>query len=199
MSIEKIGDKLRKTREENKLPLRKVAALIDIDVAILSKMERGERRLTKEIVLKLAKVYKHDTEELMVLFLSQKIMNEVGEEEFALKAMQVAEEQLEYKTFIKISRSDIIKKIKKILKECKGIEKAWIYGSFARKDDGPKSDIDIAIQVDISFSYFDLAEVQYKAEMLINRKVDVGFIDSFKPYIFEHVKPDLKLIYERPA
>ena len=42
-----------------------------------------------------------------------------------------------------------------------------------------------------------LPEVQHQLEKCINRKVDVGFIDSFKPYIFEQVKPDLKLIYER--
>ena len=96
MSTENIGDKLRKLREENELPLRKVAALLDIDVAILSKMERGERPLTKEVVSKLSKIYKHDEEELTILYLSQKILNEIGEEDLALKAMQVAEEQIKY-------------------------------------------------------------------------------------------------------
>lgn len=96
MSTETIGDKLRKLRGESKLPLRKVAALLDIDVAILSKMERGERPLTKEVVIQLAKIYKHDTEELLVLYLSQKIVKEIGEEDLALKAMQVAEEQIKY-------------------------------------------------------------------------------------------------------
>jgi HTH-type transcriptional regulator, competence development regulator len=96
MSIETIGDKLRKLREENGLPLRKVAASLDIDVAILSKMERGERPLSKEVVMKLAKIYNYDAEELTVLFLSQKIIDEVGEEDLALKAMQVAKEQIKY-------------------------------------------------------------------------------------------------------
>lgn len=96
MSKETIEDKLRKLREENELPLRKVAAELDIDVAILSKMERGERPLSKEVVKKLAKIYKHDEEELTVLFLSQRIVKEYGEEELALKAMQVAEEQIKY-------------------------------------------------------------------------------------------------------
>ncbi len=96
MSTINIGDKLRKLREESELPLRKVAALIDIDVAILSKMERGERRLTKEIVQKLAKVYKHDTEELLVLYLSAKVVYEIGEEDLAIKALHVAEEQIKY-------------------------------------------------------------------------------------------------------
>ena len=96
MSTENIGDKLRKLREENELPLRKVAALIDIDVAILSKMERGERKLTKEVVQKLAKIYKHDTDELMVLYLSEKVLYEIGEEDLAIKALHVAEEQIKY-------------------------------------------------------------------------------------------------------
>jgi HTH-type transcriptional regulator, competence development regulator len=48
------------------------------------------------VVTKLAKIYKHDEEELTVLYLSQKIMDEVGEEDLALKAMQVAEEQIKY-------------------------------------------------------------------------------------------------------
>ncbi len=96
MSTENIGDKLRKLREENELPLRKVAALLDIDVAILSKMERGERKLTKEIVQKLAKIYKHNMEELIVLYLSEKVVYEIGDEDLALKALQVAEEQIKY-------------------------------------------------------------------------------------------------------
>jgi transcriptional regulator with XRE-family HTH domain len=74
MANEFIGEKLRKLREEKELPLRKVAALLDIDVAILSKMERCERKLTKEVLKKLAKIYKHNEDELMVLFLSDKIV-----------------------------------------------------------------------------------------------------------------------------
>ena len=90
-----------------------------------------------------------------------------------------------------------MKKIKAVIAGFKQIEKAYIYGSFARKQDGPKSDIDIAFKASADFSYFDLADVQHELEKKINRKIDVGFIDSFKPYILEHVKPDLKLIYER--
>jgi len=197
MSTLNLGEKLRRLRQSNQLPLRKVAALIDTDVAILSKMERGERRLTKEVVQKLAKIYNHDAEELMVLFLSEKIMNEIGNDNLALKALQAAEEQVSYLAFIKIDRKALLKKLVNEFTKFPQIEKAWIYGSFARGDDGPKSDIDVAIQTKGTFTYFDLAEVQYNLEIQLKRNVDVGFIDSFKPYIFEHVKADLKLIYER--
>ena len=96
MSTETIGEKLRQLREQNELPLRKVAALLDIDVAILSKMERGERKLTKEIVLKLADIYKYNPDELLVLFLSDKIMYEIQDEDLGEKALKVAEKRVKY-------------------------------------------------------------------------------------------------------
>lgn len=96
MSTETIGEKLRQLREQNDLPLRKVAALIDIDVAILSKMERGERKLTKEVVLKLADIYKYSADDLLVLFLSDKIMYEIQDEELGERALKVAEMRIKY-------------------------------------------------------------------------------------------------------
>ncbi len=96
MSTETLGEKLRQIREQNELPLRKVAALLDIDVAILSKMERGERKLSKEVVLKLADIYKCNSEELLVLFLSEKIMYEIQDEDLGEKALKVAEKRVKY-------------------------------------------------------------------------------------------------------
>ena len=96
MSTETIGEKLRYIREEKELPLRKVAALLDIDVAILSKMERGERRITKEVVLKLADIYDYNPDELLVSFLSDKILYEIQDEDLGIEALKVAEERAKY-------------------------------------------------------------------------------------------------------
>ena len=96
MSTETIGEKLRQLRELQNLPLRKVSALMDMDVAILSKMERGERKLTKEVVLRLADIYKYNAEELLVLFLSDKILYEIQDEDLGEKALKVAEERVKY-------------------------------------------------------------------------------------------------------
>lgn len=96
MSTKIIGEKLRHIREEKGLPLRKVAASLDIDVAILSKMERGERRITKEVVLKLANIYNYDTDDLLVLFLSEKILYEIHDEDLGIEALKVAEERAKY-------------------------------------------------------------------------------------------------------
>ena len=96
MSTETIGEKLRHIREEKELPLRKVAALLDIDIAILSKMERGERRITKEVVLKLANIYDYNADDLLVSYLSDKILYEIQDEDLGIEALKVAEEKAKY-------------------------------------------------------------------------------------------------------
>lgn len=191
------GETIRKLREDKELPLRTVAAFLDIDQAILSKIETGKRRATREQVLKLAGYFKVKEKDLLVAWLADKVVYELEDEEVALQALQLAEEKVAYIAFKKIDRKEVVKQLKNVINKFTLIEKAWIYGSFAREEDGPKSDVDIALQTNSEFTYFDLAEVQYQLENRIKRKVDLGFIDSFKPYILAHVKPDLKLIYER--
>ena len=195
--MQNIGELIRTLRKKEGYPLRKVAAFLDIDQAVLSKIERGQRKLTKEHVIKLADFFNYNEKEMLVTFLSDKILYEIADEKYATEALKVAEEKIEYKAFKAIDRNEIIKKIANKLQRFSKVSNAWIYGSFSREDDGPKSDIDIAVKTDEGFSYFDLAEIQYQLENTVNRKIDVGFIDSFKPYIFKNVEPDLKLIYER--
>ena len=91
-----LGESIRKLREEKELPLRTVAAYLDIDQAILSKIERGHRKPTREQVLKLAEYFKVKKEELLVAWLSDKVVYELEDEDLALKAMQFAEEKIKY-------------------------------------------------------------------------------------------------------
>jgi len=194
--MDTLGTIIRKLRDERRLPLRTVAAHLGIDQAILSKIERGQRKIGRDQVVKLAAYFESKEDDLLVAWLSDKLVYELADEDLALKALQVAEEHVAYTAFKKIDRNEIRKQLTAGVAKFEKIRKAWIYGSFSREDDGPKSDIDIAIETSDDFSYFDLAEVQYRLEKLVSRKVDVGFMDSFKPYILEHIKPDLKLIYE---
>lgn len=195
--MKSLGETIRKLRADEQLPLRTVAAFLDIDQAVLSKIEHGLRKPTREQVVKLAGYFKVEENVLLVAWLSDKLVYELKNEGLALKALQAAEEKVAYITFKKNDRNEVLQQLQNGIKNFPQVEKAWIYGSFARKDDGPKSDVDIALQTNSTFSYFDLAEVQHQLENMINRKVDIGFIDTFKPYIFEQVKPDLKLIYEK--
>ena len=91
-----LGESIRKLREEKELPLRTVAAYLDIDQAILSKIERGHRKPTREQVLKLAEYFKVKRDVLLVEWLSDKVVYELEDEDLALKAMRVAEEKIKY-------------------------------------------------------------------------------------------------------
>ena len=94
--MDNLGEAIRKLREEKELTLRTVAAFLDIDQAILSKIERGQRNATREQVVKLAEYFKIKESDLLVSWLSDKLVYEVAEEQVALKALQVAEEKVKY-------------------------------------------------------------------------------------------------------
>ena len=93
-----IGQILRDQREKKGLLLRQVAALLDIDTAILSKIERNERKVKKEQIIRLAEILELNKEDLVVQFLSDKILHEIKDEKLGQKALKVAEQRMEYKT-----------------------------------------------------------------------------------------------------
>jgi len=94
--LKTIGEILRELRESKGLLLRQVAAAIQIDPTLLSKIETGVRKATKEQIVNLANFFKADEKELMVLFLSDRIVSEVQDETLASEALQLAEQQIEY-------------------------------------------------------------------------------------------------------
>jgi len=197
--MQSVGELIRSLREKKAYPLRKVAAYLDIDQAILSKIERGQRKLSKEQVSKLAKFFDYDEKEMMIIFLSDKIVNEIKDEDYAMKALKVAEEKISYLAKSQLSRKDITSKIRKYFKQDPRVIKAWIFGSFARGEEMADSDIDILIEFEktVSISFFDMEDIKYNLENLIERKTDIvekGFIKSFA---WENAKDDLQLIYER--
>jgi transcriptional regulator with XRE-family HTH domain len=96
--MDSLGESIRKLREAKELPLRTVAAYLDIDQAILSKIERGQRKASREQVVKLAEYFKAKENELIISWLSDKVVDDVEDEKFALQAIQVAEEKIKYLT-----------------------------------------------------------------------------------------------------
>jgi transcriptional regulator with XRE-family HTH domain len=100
--MESLGETIRKRREDKELPLRTVAAYLDIDQAILSKIERGQRNANREQVIKLARFFNINENDLLVSWLSDKFVYEVRNEDVALKALQVAEEKVKYQKMKKL-------------------------------------------------------------------------------------------------
>ncbi len=94
--MESFGEYIRKIRAAKKMPLRKLAAYLDIDQSTLSKIERNERQPSKEMVPILANVFNLDAQELKIKFLSHRITYELSGEELGLEALKVAEQHMEY-------------------------------------------------------------------------------------------------------
>ncbi len=92
--MNKFGDIIRTQREAKKLLLRHIAAEIDIDTAMLSKIERGERRAKREQVVLLANILKLDKNELLTLWLADRVYELIHDESTALEAMKVAENEI---------------------------------------------------------------------------------------------------------
>jgi transcriptional regulator with XRE-family HTH domain len=102
VKMKSLGETLRELRENKALPLRTIAAYLDIDQAILSRIERGQRKATREQVVKLAKYFNVDENDLLIAWLSDKVVYEVADEEIALQALRVAEEKVKYNTIQKV-------------------------------------------------------------------------------------------------
>ena len=89
------GKKIRELRDENGVLQRQLAALLEIDTPMFSKIERGDRRAKREQVIKLAEYFNQNEKEMLTLWLADKVLDAVdGEQELSLQAIEVAQEQI---------------------------------------------------------------------------------------------------------
>ena len=85
------ADKIRQLREERKLLQRHLAAVLDMDTPMFSKIERGERPAKRAQVVAIAKILTTDENELLTLWLADKILDVIEcETELADQALKVA-------------------------------------------------------------------------------------------------------------
>ncbi len=90
------GNKIRKLRDEHGVLQRQLAALLEIDTPMFSKIERGDRRAKREQVIKLAEYFHQDEKEMLTLWLADKVLDAISnEEELSHSAISVAQEQIQ--------------------------------------------------------------------------------------------------------
>jgi len=90
------GEKIKDLRLDRNLPLRKVAAFLDIDTSILSKIERGEREANREMVTKAAEFFNISEEEFLTDFFSDQVAKIIYQENNCDNILNVAEEKIKY-------------------------------------------------------------------------------------------------------
>ena len=89
-------------------------------------------------------------------------------------------------------------KISEFLQTQPRIERAWIFGSFARGDHHDLSDIDLMIEPTPAWSItlFDLAELQFQLQKITRKKIDLIMFGAPLPEIEKRINHDKILIYE---
>ncbi len=86
---------------------------------------------------------------------------------------------------LKAYRHDILR-----LAERHGARNVRVFGSVARGDARPESDVDLLIDLEEGRSLLDHAQLQVDLEQLLNRKVDVVSARGLRPRIRDRVLRD---------
>jgi Helix-turn-helix. len=97
IKVKLFPDRIRVLRETKQLLQRQLASALEIDTPMYSKIERGERPAKREQVIIIAKLLNIDEQELLSLWLADKINDTINDEPMALKAIEIVKEHLKTK------------------------------------------------------------------------------------------------------
>jgi len=91
-----------------------------------------------------------------------------------------------YTPYIKMDITQIKEKAIPILKEA-GVTRSALFGSYIRGEQREDSDIDILVDYPSGLSLFDVAELQYKLEDALGKKVDLVDYNRIKPRLKPYI------------
>ena len=90
-----LGNKIRSLRDEQGILQRQVAAYLEIDTPMFSKIERGDRRAKRSQVIQMATYFKVDEKKMLTLWLADKVLDALeDEDELKLTAIETAKSKL---------------------------------------------------------------------------------------------------------
>lgn len=88
-----LGKRIKELRDENGVLQRQLAALLEIDTPMFSKIERGDRRAKRSQVVQLANYFNVNEKELLTLWVADKVLDAIeDEDEYKHDAIKVAQD-----------------------------------------------------------------------------------------------------------
>jgi hypothetical protein len=153
----------------------------------------------------LAHLFGVDPKPLLVMMLRDAVLADLGHERLAPEVLQAAEAAITYGKATSSQRpplpekAEILASFADYLTTQPAVGQAWLFGSYARADQTPDSDVDVALDIleGIPFTLFDLAEVKENLERLAHRKVDVVVLNALRPGMRARVDKEKQRFYER--
>lgn len=197
------GELIRARRISRNLSLREVAARVDLDQSVLSKIERDKMRAPARAVLPLSRALEFDYEYLQTKYWSERLFRELKDLDFGAAALEMALKRLEKErsgTSADLSTDHLIYRISEYVDD-QPIEKVWLFGSFSRGEASYDSDIDLLVRFDPEkkLDLFDYIGIKQDLEDLTGRRVDLVEEGQEKEKIKPTIEREKKLIYERQA
>ena len=87
------GQKIRDVRESKNMLLRQLAAFLEVDTALISKIEKGDRKANKIQISKISNALELNEKELLTLWLADRIEKAISDDkENALDALNLIKE-----------------------------------------------------------------------------------------------------------
>jgi transcriptional regulator with XRE-family HTH domain len=93
--LKSLGELLKEGRQTKRLLLREVAAAINADTAMISKFENGKRTPTRKQISLLSGVLDLNEKEVLVTYLSDKVVLELAKENCAKDVLRMVEKKLD--------------------------------------------------------------------------------------------------------
>lgn len=181
------GERIRQLREEQNLPQRQIAALLDIDASLLAKYERNERQPSKELINKIAEIYKVGNTELLEEALSDKIAFQILSEEVDSRILRVAESKVNY--LQKKIDLDTLVDISNVEAKANKLTTVSLFSGCGGMDKGFIGD----------FAVFENRNKKYFSSNSFNivwaNDIDPGAVETYKLNIGQHIESvDIALI-----
>ncbi|MEG2598733.1 MAG: helix-turn-helix transcriptional regulator [Muribaculaceae bacterium] len=101
------AEKIKRLREEQQLPQRQLAAALEIDTATYCKIEKGDRKARREQIAIIADMLKCEKEELLEIWLADKVYDIVKEEEHSDNVLSIVAEKVVEYTVRNLNKSNI--------------------------------------------------------------------------------------------
>ena len=203
MKSESFGELIKKTRIQKGKALREVAADIEFDQSLLSKIERSKFTAPQKIIKPLAISLDLNYKNLQIKYLGEKLYKELKDIDYSFESLEIALRRIEIEktgTSFDLKRQNMLDNIRNYLEKIP-VEKVWIFGSFARNEESIDSDIDLLIRFPKThkIDLFEYVGIQQDLEDITGRRIDLveegQELENIKPVI----QLEKRLIYERKA
>ena len=93
-----------------------------------------------------------------------------------------------------MNREEILEKIVQVLKD-QGARKIAIFGSYARREESPGSDIDVIVEFSGRKSLLELVRIERELTEALGIKVDLLTEKSISPYLVDIIRKEMEVIH----